>query len=112
MEQNTVYRPFIPMLMLAAAVVVWLGFATMQLMQERDDLQSAGEKQQTLVDQSTKLRSQLGTIAEKLTQLREQGNPGAREILTQLEKSGIKLDRKVNTGSGEQDSPPQPVRMV
>ena len=104
MQQNTVYRPFVPFLMLAISVAIWLGFSTMQLMQERDDLRAAGEKQQLLVEKSNKLRLQMGAIGDELKKLGDQGNPGASEILRQLEKSNIKLDHRVtdatdNTGS-------------
>ena len=102
MQENTVYRPFVPLLMLAASVAVWMGYSTMQLMQQRDALRAAGEKQQLLVDQSTKLRTQLGSIGQQLVLLRDQGNPAATDILGQLEKAGIKLDSK--TKPAEEDS--------
>lgn len=109
MQQNTVYRPFVPLLMLAAAVAVWLGFSTMQLMQERDDLRAAGEKQQLLVDRSNKLRTQMADIGEELLKLRDQGNSGATEILRQLEKSNIKLDHRVTDAPTTADgAPPAP----
>ena len=114
MQQNTVYRPFVPLMMLAAALVIWLGFSTMQLMQDRDDLRLAGEKQQTLVDQSSKLRAQLSAIGNSLIDLREQGNPNATEIMNQLEKSGFKMPSTVPASASasassedEQDTPPQ-----
>jgi len=107
MQENTVYRPFVPMLMLAAAVAVWMGFSTMQLMQERDTLRVTGEKQQILVDQSTKLREQLGKIGEQLNTLREQGNPGAIEIMAQLEKAGVKVTPNANANPEGAVIPPQ-----
>ena len=106
MQQNTVYRPFVPFLMLAVSVAVWLGFSTMQLMQERDDLRAAGEKQQLLVEKSNKLRLQMGAIGDELLKLRDQGNPGATEILSQLEKSNIKLDHRITDGTASTDSAP------
>jgi hypothetical protein len=106
MQQNTVYRPFVPLLMLAASVAVWLGFSTLQLMQERDDLRNAGEKQQLLVDQSTKLRSQMAAIGEQLATLRDQGNVGATEILRQLDQSNIKLDHRISVTANATDSAP------
>ena len=108
MQQNTVYRPFVPLLMLAAAVAVWLGFSTMQLMQERDDLRAAGEKQQLLVDRSNKLRTQMADIGKELLKLRDQGNSGATEILRQLEKSNIKLDHRVTDAPATADGAPPP----
>jgi len=107
MQKDTVYRPFVPMLMLAASVAVWMGFSTMQLMQQRDALQAAGEKQQILVDKSTKLRTQLGNIGEQLVKLRDQGNPGATDILAQLQKAGIKLEHKAKTGAEDSGNTPQ-----
>ena len=109
MQQNTVYRPFVPLLMLAASVAVWLGFSTMQLMQERDDLSAAGEKQQLLVERSNKLRMQMGAIGDELKKLRDQGNAGASEILRQLEKSNIKLDHRLaDNPDARSDAPAAP----
>ena len=109
MEQNTTYRPFVPMLMLAVSVAVWMGFSTMQLMQERDALQATGEKQQMLVDQSTKVRKQLGAIGEQLAKLHQQGNRGATEIVEQMEKNGIKmgLKSKTDTDTDSNAVPPE-----
>ena len=104
MQENTVYRPFVPLLMLAASVAVWMGFSTMQLMDQREALQTAGEKQQPIIDKATKMRSQLGSIGEQLASLRDQGNPGAIDILDQLQKAGIKLNRKTNATAENVDT--------
>jgi len=91
MEQQHQYRLFMPMLMLAAAVAVWLGFTTMQLIQDRDDLRVAGENQQLMVEQSQKLRLKAKELGEQLVALRDRGNQAATDIVAQMEKQGIKL---------------------
>ena len=91
MEQQNQYRLFMPMLMLAAAVAVWLGFTTMQLIQERDDLRVAGENQQLMVEQSQKLRLKAQELGKELVALSQRGNKTAADIVAQMEKQGIKL---------------------
>jgi hypothetical protein len=91
MEQQNQYRLFMPMLMLAAAVAVWLGFTTMQLIQDRDDLRVAGENQQLMVEQSQKLRLKAKALGEQLVALGDRGNKTAADIVAQMEKQGIKL---------------------
>lgn len=106
MEQQNAYRPFMPMLMLAAAVAVWFGFTTMQLIQDRDELRVAGENQQALIEQSQQLRSKVKVLADKLDALRAQGNRNAADILGQLEKQGINLGQL--SGTTKADETPLP----
>ena len=94
MEQQNQYRLFMPMLMLAAAVTVWLGFTTMQLIQDRDDLRVAGENQQLMVEQSQKLRIKAKELGDGLLALRDRGNKTAADIIAQMEKQGIKMTAK------------------
>ena len=103
MEQQNQYRLFMPMLMLAAAVAIWLGFTTMQLIQDRDDLRVAGENQQLMVEQSQKLRLKAKELGDQLLTLRDRGNKTAADIIAQMEKQGIKMSLK--DGSPEQAAP-------
>ena len=103
MQQNTVYRPFVPMLMLAVSVAVWMGFSTLSLMKQRNVLSDAQERQQIQIHKSIKQRAQLSDFRDQLTKLRDQGNSGATELVKQLEtalqqmaNAGIKLDYKEN----------------
>ena len=106
METQNQYRLFMPMLMLAAAVAVWLGFTTMQLIQDRDDLRVAGEKQQLMVEQSQKLRLKAKALGDELLALRDRGNKTATDIIAQMEQQGIKMTAK--GAVPEQDAPEQP----
>ena len=94
MSKQKNYRAFVPLMLLAAAVTSWLGYATMQLMQEREDLRLNGEKQQPVIEQAGKIRAQVQTISEGLQTLSEQGNDNAAETLRRLEAMGIRLRRK------------------
>ena len=105
MEQQNQYRLFMPMLMLAAAVTVWLGFTTMQLIQDRDDLRVAGENQQLMVEQSQKLRLKAKELGDQLLTLRDRGNKTAADIIAQMEKQGIKMSLK---GKAPEQAAPEP----
>lgn len=100
------YRPFMPLLMLAAAVAIWFGFTTMQLIQERDELRVAGENQLSRIENAQRLRANVQSLNAQLQALRDRGNRNAIEILEQLEKQGIDLSRLV--GGNAATAAPQP----
>ena len=91
MSNRTRYRPFVPMMILAAAVAAWLGFTTVQLQQERETLRVSGENLETRLKTATLVRTQLLNISDQLRVLRDQGNGNAAEILNKLEAQGINL---------------------
>ena len=83
---------FIPLLLIAIALVIWTGFQTIQLFKERKYLSTVIAEQTQTVDQSQKLRAQLDSIAKTTLQLANQGNPNAKLIVEELRKRGITIN--------------------
>jgi len=80
--------------LLTAALLLWTGFQTFQLIRERGTLQSIRAAQEPTIQQAVKLRGQLDSIAKRTLELAQQGNAGAATIVEELAKRGItiKLD--------------------
>lgn len=83
---------FIPLLLIAIALVIWTGFQTTQLLRERKYLRAVLAEQSTTVDQSQKLRAQLDSIAKATLQLADQGNSNAKIIVQELRKRGVTIN--------------------
>ena len=83
---------FIPLLLIAIALVIWTGFQTIQLFKERKYLSAVIVDQAQTVDQSQKLRTQLDSIAKTTLQLAKQGNPNAKLIVEELRKRGVTIN--------------------
>lgn len=69
----------------------WTGFQTVQLWRERETLSQAREKQQQLVDNSVKLRTQLDTLVAETQKLANAGNPNARLLVEERRKRGVSI---------------------
>ena len=70
----------------------WVGFQTAQLALERSNLERLKAGQEAAVQQSMKSRTEIDSIAADIAKLADQGNSGARLIVTELQKRGIRID--------------------
>lgn len=88
----TVYSAFIPVMVLAVAVVGWLGLQAYQQLGERQQIQAlqAGLDQQEIT--AKKLRASLDTVATATAKLAADGNATARVIVEELRKRGITIN--------------------
>lgn len=85
------YGLFLPGLLLSAALVMWFGFQTTQLIEERKRLTEVSASQEELHGKALKLRSQVKALAEGTLQLAQAGNANAAEIVGALKARGIEL---------------------
>ena len=84
--------PFIPMLLLALAVLVLLVFQTTQLYRTQDSLQQVWEGQQAPLEEAQRLRTQLDGIAAGTARLADRGNVNAKRVVEELRKRGITIN--------------------
>jgi|CXWL01.1.fsa_nt_gi hypothetical protein len=84
--------PFVPVLFLVVAVLVWAGFQTTQLMKEKETLETIHTNQASTLDQAVKVRNQLDSIAKKTTELAGKGNAGAKLLVDELQKRGVVIN--------------------
>jgi hypothetical protein len=87
--------PFLPLLLLAAALVMWFGFQTYQLAGERQQLAQMHFGQEAQIEAAGKVRASLDTVAAATAKLAEGGNINARILVAELRKRGITINPAV-----------------
>jgi len=85
-------RVFLPVALLAVAILLWVGFQTTQLIAERESLHTLRQGQESQVQSSQKLRASLDAVASATAKLAEQGNPNARLVVDDLRKRGVTIN--------------------
>ena len=83
---------FIPVLLIAIALLSWTTFQTIQLVKERTYVKAILTNQSQTVNQAEKLRAQLDSVARGTLQLANQGNPSAKLIVEELRKRGVTIN--------------------
>ncbi len=83
---------FVPILLTTLAVLGWLGFQTLQLLEDRDTIQAARVAQQQTVDNAGKMRASLDALAADTQRMAETGNVNARTLVEELEKRGVTIN--------------------
>lgn len=80
---------FVPILILALAILGWFSFQSLVLTRERDALQTTMASQETQVQNAQKLVDSLEALMRGTQQLSDAGNPSARLIVDELKKRNI-----------------------
>lgn len=91
-EQN---NPFLPMLLIVLAIVVWSGFQASQLYQERATLANLRTNQETTHQNAQKMRAQLDALAAGTQTLANAGNKNAQAVVNALAQRGITINPEV-----------------
>lgn len=68
---------FVPMVLIAASVLLWVAFQTTQLAREQLNLDAAKLSQEPVVQNSQKLRDSLNVLATQTAHLAQAGNKSA-----------------------------------
>lgn len=85
------YSIFLPLVILAGAIVAWFAFQTFQLTTERGDLAAIKAGQATQVEAAAKIRAALDTLASSTQRLANSGNANAQVIVEELRKRGVTI---------------------
>jgi hypothetical protein len=84
--------PFLPMALLATALVVGLAFQTWSLVAERSQLALANATQEPPTVQARKLRAALDTLAVSTQRLAAEGSVSARTVVEELARRGVTIN--------------------
>jgi len=95
-EKNQSSVIFIPLCLLAASWLLWVIFQMTMLITEGSNLRMLKANQENTVQQATKVRAQLDSIAAKTAELANKGNPGAKTIVEELKKRGVTINPNAN----------------
>lgn len=88
-EQPAPASPFLPLLLVAAAVTLGAGLQTIQLLDDGATLSEQHAAQEPRMESAKKLRAQLEGISGGLAKLATQGNANARKMVEELKARGI-----------------------
>lgn len=83
---------FVPVLLLALALVVWFGFQASQLYGERAQLASLRGGQDATYQNAQKMRAQLDSLASGTQKLADGGNKNAQAVVNALQQRGITIN--------------------
>ena len=85
------HSPFLPLLLLALAMLVTLAFQCFVLISERETLTTTAERQNEPIEQAQRVRAQLQNLLGGAAQLAGQGNDNAAKLLAELKNRGINV---------------------
>jgi hypothetical protein len=84
--------PFLPLLLVALAVVGWTVFQTTELVREHRSLEETHASQTTALEQAEKVRTAADSLARKTQTLADGGNASAQLIIGNLRQRGISIN--------------------
>lgn len=91
---KTPHSAFVPVLLLGLALVGWLGFQTVQLVAERNQLNAQAMALSTPLENAAKLRAQGDALVNATQALATQGNANALRMVAELQSRGITIKAK------------------
>jgi hypothetical protein len=84
--------PFVPLLLLAIALVAWLGFQAVQQVRDREQLGALRKALEPQEAAAQKVRASLDAVAIGTAKLAADGNASARAVIEELRKRGITVN--------------------
>ena len=85
------FSPYLPIFLMALALVTSFSFQTRDLINQAEQLKTAIGKQQTAVEESQKVRTQLAEMAKQALALANQGNKNAAILIESMRKKGVNI---------------------
>ncbi len=86
------YGTFLPHLLMAVALVAWLGFQAAQQVSERQQLAAMDAAFAPQEQAAQKVRTSLETIVTATAKLADEGNANAQTVIDQLKKRGVTVN--------------------
>ncbi len=83
---------FLPVLLIALAVVIWSTFQASQLFEERASLAKLRTSQDVTYQNAQKMRAQLDALAAGTQKLASTGNKNAQTVVSALQQRGITIN--------------------
>jgi cell division protein FtsL len=79
----------VPFIITLAALTVYFGFQTVQLISERGNLGQVKSSQDAAIQEAQKVQTQFRNLVTKTGQLADQGHAGAKMVMEELQKQGV-----------------------
>lgn len=88
---NRSFSPYLPIFLLALAMLTNLSFQTFTLVNEAGQLKAALATQEKGIEEGQKMRGQLQEMAKQALALAEKGNVNAASLIDAMSKKGINI---------------------
>jgi len=85
------FSPYLPMFLLALALLTSLSFQTFSLVNEATQLKTAIASQDKAIEESQKIRTQLQELASQTLALANEGNANASTLIDEMHKKGVTI---------------------
>lgn len=85
------FSAYLPLFLLALAMITNFGFQTSSLVNEADQLKTAISSQDAALEEGKKVRAQLAEIAKQALALANAGNENAAILIKAMGKKGINI---------------------
>ena len=79
----------LPFIITLAALTIYFGFQTAQLLSERGNLAQVKSNQEAAIQEAQKVQTQFRNLVTKTSQLAAQGHAGAKMVMEELQKRGV-----------------------
>jgi hypothetical protein len=83
---------WLPVVLVVVSLFVLMAFETGQAIHERGALADLRRSQEPTIQEATKLRQQLETLASRTAQLAAEGDEGAKTVVDQMKRQGVTLN--------------------
>ncbi|MBL4621618.1 MAG: hypothetical protein JKY89_04390 [Immundisolibacteraceae bacterium] len=85
------FSPYLPLFLLALALLTNFGFQTISLVNEAEQIKTAISNQEPAIEGGKKVRSQLAEIAKEALALANDGNKNATSLIEAMGKKGVNI---------------------
>ena len=81
----------LPLILVVVSVFLLVALETFQLIRNHQNLAEVRDSQEQMVQEGVKLRQQAEVLAGRTAQIAADGDAGARAVVEQMQRQGIKL---------------------
>ncbi|HEX5019107.1 MAG TPA: hypothetical protein VFX54_00500 [Candidatus Binatia bacterium] len=79
----------LPFILTLAALIIYFGFQTLQLLGERSNMTVVKSNQEAAMQEAQKVQAQFKNLVDKTSELADQGHAGAKMVMEELLKRGV-----------------------
>jgi hypothetical protein len=79
----------LPFILTLAALIIYFGFQTVQLLSERSNMTLVKSNQEAAIQEVQKVQAQFKNLVGKTSELADQGHAGAKMVMEELLKRGV-----------------------
>jgi hypothetical protein len=100
MSRSGIRTGELPLMLVALAVFLWLGFQTVELVRDSESLAAIHQNQEQPLQETARLRDAANSLGADVATLAQQGDAGAKQVVAEMANQNIKL-KPPGTDSGK-----------